>query len=95
MNRVMKEMIKKRTDEQITGIEMKELLDKDPVDLKAVKKKLKQIETINSEMQLTLFKVGEEVRSILKPNQRKKFKAMLKMGPRRRERYSGRFDGLS
>ena len=35
-NRVMKEMIKKRTDEQITGIEMKELLDKDPVHLKAV-----------------------------------------------------------
>jgi Spy/CpxP family protein refolding chaperone len=67
-NRVMKEMIKKRTDEQITGIEMKELLDKDPVDLKAVEKKLKEIEAIKSEKQLTLIKAGEEVKSILTPN---------------------------
>ena len=85
-------MIKKRTDEQISGIEMKELLDKDPVDLMAVEKKLKQIEAIKSKMQLTLIKAGEEVKSILTPNQRKKFKAMLKMGPMMRERHSGRFD---
>ncbi len=92
-NRVMKEMIKKRTDEQITGIEMKELLDKDPVDLKAVENKLKQMEAIKSKMQLTLIKAGEEVKSILTPNQRKKFKAMLKMGPMVREQPHGRFDG--
>ena len=91
-NRVKKEMIKKRTDEQIAGIELEELLDKDPIDLKAVEKKLKQIETIKSEMQLTFIKAGEEVKSILTPNQRKKFKAMLKMGPMMREQPYGRYD---
>jgi hypothetical protein len=82
MNSVMKEMIRKRTDELIAGIlaikgfpiEMKELLDEDPVDLKAVEKKLKQIEAIKSEIQLTLIKAGEEVKSILTPDQRKNSK---------------------
>lgn len=84
MNKVMKEMIKKRTDEQIAGIvaikglliETEELLDKYPVDLKAVKKKLKQIEAVRSEMEFTLIKGGEENKSILTSDQRKRFKTM-------------------
>ena len=44
-SRVIKEAIRKRADEHIAGIELKDLLDKDPVDMKAVEAKLKQIET--------------------------------------------------
>ncbi len=72
----MKEMIKKRPDELIAVIEMKELIDKDSVDMKAVEAKLKQIETLKTEMHLSLIKAIEEAKSKLTPEQRKKFKEM-------------------
>jgi Spy/CpxP family protein refolding chaperone len=78
-SRVMKEMIKKRADSQVAHIELRDLLDKDPVNIKAVEAKLKQIETIKTEMQLSLIRAVEEVKSKLTPEQRKKFKEMLEM----------------
>jgi Spy/CpxP family protein refolding chaperone len=80
-SRVMKEMIKKRADEQIAHIELRDLLDKDSVDMKAIESKLKQIETVKTKMYLSLIKAREEVKSKLTPEQRKKFKETLEMGP--------------
>ena len=80
-NRVIKEMIKKRADVRIAGIEMKELIDKDPVDMKAVEAKLKQIEALKTEMQVSLIRAIEEAKSKLTPEQRKKFKEMLEIAP--------------
>ena len=80
-HRVMKEMIKKRADERIAGIEMKELIDKDSVDMRAVEAKLKQIETLKTEMQLSLIRAAEEAKSKLTPEQRKKFKEMREIAP--------------
>ncbi len=76
-NRVMQEMIKKRAEEQIAGIELKDLLDKDPVDMKAVETKLRQIETLKTEMHLSLIRAREEMKSKLTPEQRKKMKEMM------------------
>ena len=78
---VMKEMIKKRADEHIAHIELKDLLDKDPVDMKAIEAKLKQIERVKTEMHLSLIKAREEVKSKLMPEQRKKFKETLEIDP--------------
>jgi Spy/CpxP family protein refolding chaperone len=80
-SRIVKETIKKRADGRIAGIELKDLLDKDPVNMKAVEEKLKQIEAIKTEMHLSLIKAREEVKSKLTPEQRKKFKETLEMGP--------------
>lgn len=80
-SRVMKEMIKKRADEHIAGIELKDLLDKDPVDMKAVEAKLKQIEKVKTEMHLSLIRAREEVKSKLTPEQREKFKETPETGP--------------
>jgi Spy/CpxP family protein refolding chaperone len=80
-SRVIKEAIRKRADERIAGIELKDLLDKDPVDMKAVEAKLKQIETIKSEMHLSLIGAREEIKSKLTPDQRKKFQEMQEMDP--------------
>jgi Spy/CpxP family protein refolding chaperone len=79
--RVMKEMIKKRANELVAHIELRDLLDKDPVDMKATEAKLKQIETIKTEMHLSLIRAREEVKSKLTPEQRKKFREMLEMEP--------------
>jgi Spy/CpxP family protein refolding chaperone len=80
-SRVVKETIKKRADGRIAGIELKDLLDKDPVDMKAVEEKLKQIEAIKTEMHLSLIQAREEVKSKLTPKQREKCKETLEMEP--------------
>jgi Spy/CpxP family protein refolding chaperone len=78
---VMKEMIKKRADELVVNIELKDLLDKDPVDMKAIEAKLKQIETVKTTMHLSVIKAREEIKSKLTPEQRKNFKEMMEMEP--------------
>lgn len=84
-SKVMKEMIKKNADGHIAEIELIDLLDKDIVDMKAVEAKLKQIETLKTEMHLSLIRAIEETKSKLTSEQRKKFKEMREidtdMGP--------------
>ena len=77
-SRTMKDMIKKRADKQIAGIELKDLLDKDPVDMKAVEASLKKNEALKTEMFLANIKAREEMKSILTPEQRKRLKDMMK-----------------
>jgi Spy/CpxP family protein refolding chaperone len=80
-SRVMKEMVKKRADERVAGIELKDILDKDHVDMKTVENKLKQIEILKTEMHLSLIRAREEIKSKLTPEQRKKFKGTMEMRP--------------
>jgi Spy/CpxP family protein refolding chaperone len=80
-NRIMKETIKKRADWRIAGIELKDLLDKEPVNMKVVEAKLKQIETLKTETHLSLIRAREEVKSKLTPEQRKNFREMLEKEP--------------
>jgi Spy/CpxP family protein refolding chaperone len=79
-SRVTKEMIKMSADAHIAGIELKDLLDKDPVDIKAIEAKLKQIETAKTEMHLLFIRAREEAKSKLTPEQRKTFLAMPEKG---------------
>ncbi len=80
-SRVMKEMIRKRADLQIAHMEQRELLDKDPVDMKAVEAKLRQIESMRTDMHLSMLKAMEDVKAKLTPEQRKKFREMMERGP--------------
>ena len=86
-SRVTKEMIKKRAEAHLARIEMRDLLDKELVDMKAVEAKLKQIEKAKTEMRLSLIRAREEVKSKLTPEQRKKFKEALEMRPVMERRY--------
>jgi len=79
----MKDMIKKRADKQIAKVELKEIVDKDPVDMRAVEAKLKQIEGIETDMHLTHIRTMEEVKALLTPEQKKEMKEMIEMGPMR------------
>lgn len=69
-NTALKEIIKKRADEQIAAIELKELLDSPAVDLKAVETKLKHIAAVKAEIQLTAVKSMESMKAKLTPEQR-------------------------
>jgi Spy/CpxP family protein refolding chaperone len=80
-NRLMKEMIRKQADRAIAKVELKELLDKDPVDMKAVETKLKQLETVQTDIHLSHIRTKEEIKSKLTPEQKKRFKEIMEMHP--------------
>ncbi len=75
---VMKELIRKRADERIAQIELREIMRKDTVDMGAVEAKLKQIESLKTDIKLSFIKAREEIKLKLTPEQRKKLKEMLK-----------------
>lgn len=80
-SRTMKDSIKRKADTRIAHIELKDLLGKDPVDMKAVEAKVKQEEALRTEMHLSHIRAMEEVKAKLTPEQRKKFREMIADGP--------------
>jgi len=78
--RTKKEMIRDRADAEVAEIELKEILSKDPVDLKAAEATVKKIEAVKSEMRMLHIKAMEEIKANLTPEQRKKFVSMMGMG---------------
>ena len=77
----MKEKIRRTADMRIAQIELKDLLSRDPVDMKAVEAKVKQLEAMRTEMQLSHIKAMEECKAKLTPEQRKKLREMIEAGP--------------
>lgn len=80
-SRMKKETIRRTADMRIVQIELKELLSQDPVDMKAVEAKVKQLETMRAEMQLSHIKAMEECKTKLTPEQRKKLREMIEAEP--------------
>jgi Spy/CpxP family protein refolding chaperone len=71
-----KELIRKNADERIAEIELRELLDQETFDLKAVEAKLKQIATIKTESHLAAIKSMENMKAKLTSEQREKLKTL-------------------
>ncbi|HXY55617.1 MAG TPA: Spy/CpxP family protein refolding chaperone [Nitrospirota bacterium] len=78
--RVTKDTIKKRADLQLARVDLRELLRKDPVDMKAVEASLKKIESASTDLKLSHIKAREEMKAVLTPEQRKKLKEEIKAG---------------
>jgi Spy/CpxP family protein refolding chaperone len=77
--RTKKEMVRNRADVQVAEIELKEVLSKDPVDLKAAEAAVKKIEGVKSEMRMLHIKAREEMKANLTPEQKEKFISMTGM----------------
>lgn len=73
-NRMMKDAIRKGAELGITEIELKDILDKDSVDLDAAGTTLKKIESLKTDLRLARIRAMEEIKARLTPEQRKKFK---------------------
>jgi Spy/CpxP family protein refolding chaperone len=80
-SRMKKETIRRTADMRIVQIELKDLLSQDPVDMKAVEAKVKQLETMRTEMHLSHIKAMEECKAKLTPEQRKKLRVMIEAEP--------------
>jgi Spy/CpxP family protein refolding chaperone len=74
-----KETVRKKADEEIAGIELKELLAKDPVDMKAADSKVRQIEALRGDIRMIHIREHEEIKGLLTPDQKKKFVPMAGM----------------
>jgi Spy/CpxP family protein refolding chaperone len=88
-HRVKIEMIRKRADKEIAQMELKELMDQDPIDMKAVEAKMRQIADMRTDLQLTMLKAKEEVMAKLTPDQKKRMKEMMA----RHHTFMGAMDG--
>ena len=78
--RVMKDTIRKKADLEVARIDLKDLLHKDQVDMKAAETTLKKIASLQTDIRLSHIKALEEIKIKLTPEQRIKFKETLEMG---------------
>ncbi len=78
--RIKKDTIKKRADLELARVELRELLQKDPVDMKAVEASLKKAESVRTDLRLSHIRARQEIKAILTPEQRKKLKEDIKAG---------------
>ena len=75
----MKDVIKKKADLEIAKLELKSILSKDPMDMKAAESKMKEIEAIKTAIFLSHLNVHQEIKSVLTPEQQAKMKDMMEM----------------
>jgi len=75
-----KERIQKDAEISVAEMELGEVLASGSVDMKAAEAKVRQIESLQSELKILHIKTHEAVRAMLTPEQRKKFDAMRGMG---------------
>ncbi len=78
--KTMKDMVRKKADAQIAAIELNTLLDRDPVDMKAVEAAAKKSESSRTAMFLAHIGAHEELKAILTPEQRKQLKETMEPG---------------
>jgi Spy/CpxP family protein refolding chaperone len=68
--------IKQRADIRIAELELRELLEADPVDMAQVEGKLKAIEGLRTALRLSLIKAHEQAKGVLTPEQRQKLEGL-------------------
>lgn len=79
--RMMTETRARVTDMRVVQGQLRDLLIQDTVEMKAVEAKVQQLEMMRSNMHLAHIKAMEEIKVILTPVQKTKFKEMIKAGP--------------
>ena len=74
----MKNTIRKRADLEIARVDLRAMLQRDQVDMKAVEAKLKEMASLQTETRLAWIKAVQEIKEKLTPEQRKKFNELRK-----------------
>lgn len=88
-SRVMKDTVRKRADLEVARIDLRDILDKDQVDMNATEATLRKIASLQTDIRLSHIKAMQEIKTKLTPEQRKKFKEMFEMGPKRERMMHG------
>ena len=78
--KMKKERIQKNAEISIAGLELREVLGNDPVDIKTAEAKVRQIESLRSELKMLHIRTHEAVKAMLTPEQRKKLDSITGTG---------------
>ena len=79
-SRVMKDAIRKRADLELARVDLRESLEKDTVDMKAVEANLKKAEALRTDLRLSHIRAFEEIKAQLTPEQRTRLKEQVRAG---------------
>ena len=79
LQKLQKSMIKKRADIEVAEIELKEILEKDSVDIKTAETKVKQSASLKTEAAMMHIQGIEDLKAKLTPEQKKKLAEMMQM----------------
>lgn len=85
-----KDTIRQTADIKIAGVELRELLSADTVDMKKVERKVKDIYDMKAELKIYRLKEMENFKKILTPEQKSKFKSGVIRGGDQRGEYKGK-----
>ena len=78
--KMKKERIQKNAEISVAEMELGEVLDSDPVDMKAAEAKVRQIAALRSELKMLHIRTHEAVKAMLTPEQRRKLDSITGMG---------------
>lgn len=76
-----KDTIRRMADIGIARLDLQELLRREPLDLKAVEAKVKQLGSLRTDMHLAHIQALEQIKAKLTPEQRKKLGELTQGGP--------------
>lgn len=88
---MIKDTIRKNAELQIASMELREILGKDPVNMQTVEAKLKQIESLKTDIHLAHIRAIEDVKAKLTPEERKKLREIVEASFMRHRAY---LDGM-
>ncbi len=80
-SRGLKDIVRKRADLEVARIELRDILDKDQVDMAAAEATLKKMASLQTDIRLSHIKALQDIKAKLTPEQRRKWKEMREMGP--------------
>jgi Spy/CpxP family protein refolding chaperone len=75
--KMKKESIQKKAELQIAVLELGELSSNEPVDMKAAEAKIRQIESLRSDMKILHLRTHEQVKGMLTPAQKIKLESIM------------------
>ena len=75
--KMKKESIQKKAELEIAELELGELRNSDPVDMKAAEAKVRQIESLRSDLKILHLRAHEQVRGMLTPEQKIKLDSIM------------------
>jgi Spy/CpxP family protein refolding chaperone len=75
--KMKKESIQKKAELQIAELELGELRSSDPVDMKAAEAKIRQVESLRSDMKILHLRTHEQVKGMLTPEQKIKLESFM------------------
>ena len=75
--KMKKESIQKKAELEIAGLELGELRSSDPIDMKAAEAKVRQIESLRSDLKILHLRAHEQVRGMLTPEQKIKLESFM------------------